>query len=355
MDTMGSGTSESWKILCLSKSRARQAQQLRSDVKTCFESLTKCRWLHPPDFEKPLMNQRSGKKHPTSGFLSAWILYTYTVLHLYRNYGPVEPGCSRKLVARMCLSNSKMVDNKCLRVDMLLASSDDVGSTSRLRWKEAQIGVFPKEAQLHVVPRCAAAPLLFNTANINALEDRVLHILPEMMWILSRDRHVLSQLCTNALHQRLRDDEPPCLQLQVHEQNLLFEQGLPKNVSNYIIINRPSVYLNEILRPDLMSPQKRLYISHLLIQAFWKCYGSKWMEDAWTKLRIHFMYTLNTSRDSEPQLFAHEPFLTIDFAEHEQRALSIKALIPSKVRALGIMLLELELGTTIESHCLPHF
>jgi hypothetical protein len=153
----------------------------------------------------------------------------------------------------------------------------------------------------------------------------------------------------------LRDDEPPCLQLQVHEQNLVFEQGLPKNVSNYIIIDRQSVCLNEILRPDLMSPRKRLYVSHLLIQAFWQCYGSKWMDDAWTKLRIHFMYTLNTSRNSEPQLFAHEPFLTIDFAEHEQRALSINALIPSKVRALGIMLLELELGTTIESHWLAAF
>ncbi|CAG8961987.1 hypothetical protein HYFRA_00014032 [Hymenoscyphus fraxineus] len=253
----------------------------------------------------------------------------YTVLQLNRSYGSVEPACSGKLVARMCLSNSKIVDKKCLLVDMLLASSVDGGSACASRWKEAQIRVLPKKAQVHIVHETQSAS--YSTQNNVDAEHR----------------NVGSQLSTNAFHQMLQDDGSHCLQFQIQERNLVFEQGLPKNVNNYTIMNMPSVCLNEILRPDLMSPRKRLYVSHLLIQAFWQCYGSKWMDDAWTNLRIHFMYTF---KNLKPQLFAHEPFLTTDFAEHEQIVLSRNALIPSKVRALGILLLELELGTTIESH-----
>ena len=73
----------------------------------------------------------------------------FTVLDLHRRYGSVEPSSSRRLVARMCLSNSKMLNQKCLQVEMLLASSEDVGSLAQSRWKEVQIGVFPKESERH--------------------------------------------------------------------------------------------------------------------------------------------------------------------------------------------------------------
>ncbi|PVH85654.1 subtilisin-like protein [Cadophora sp. DSE1049] len=259
----------------------------------------------------------------------------YTVLDLHRSYGSVEPSCDRKLVARMCLSNSKMADNKCLQVGMLLASSGDVGSLSQSRWKEAQIGVFPREAQLHMAEQRASE---HSRSDVEPLDrDESLH------------------LTTVQLHQMLQEEKPPSLCLQVHDQTLISEQGSPRDISNYIMLDRPSVCLTEILHPDLMKQRKRLYVSHLLAHAFWQCYGSRWMEDAWTKLRIHFMYTMIASQGLEPQLFAHQPFLTVDFAEREKRILSRNTPTPSRIQALGIMLLEIELGTQIDSRWPPAF
>ena len=63
------------------------------------------------------------------------------------------------------------------------------------------------------------------------------------------------------------------------------------------------------------------------------------------------MYTINNTQGLDPQLYAHQPFLTTNFAESDQETPSARRpLRQSKVRALGIMLLELELGATIESH-----
>lgn len=164
-----------------------------------------------------------------------------------------------------------------------------------------------------------------------------------------------SKVTTVQLHQMLQEMEPPSLCLQVHDQTLVSGKILPKDVTNYIMLDRPSVCLTEILRPDIMKQRKRLYVSHLLAHAFWQCYGTKWMEDAWTKLRIHFMYTIIASQGVEPQLFAHQPFLAVDFAEREKRVLSQNTSTPSRIQALGIMLLEIELGTKIDSHRPPAF
>lgn len=74
----------------------------------------------------------------------------HTVLYLHRVSRSTEQQDGGKLVARMCLANSKMISSKMLRVGMLMASESDSGLASAFRWKEAQIEVYAKEAQVKI-------------------------------------------------------------------------------------------------------------------------------------------------------------------------------------------------------------
>ncbi|TGJ84207.1 hypothetical protein E0Z10_g4570 [Xylaria hypoxylon] len=115
--------------------------------------------------------------------------------------------------------------------------------------------------------------------------------------------------------------------------------------------------------------QLRLLLSYLLAKAVWQFYDSDWMASNWSKDRIHFMRErLNGS--SEPQeviTLIHKPYFATELSpplasstcaspsecsteqDLMQRFPSATHFHP-KILALGIMLLEIELGEGIELH-----
>lgn len=174
-------------------------------------------------------------------------------------------------------------------------------------------------------------------------------------------------MTSSGLYELIAQNEPSCLCLEIRDRDLILGQISEKDINNYII-DTPSVCLDQLLAPKAMEREKRLFVSYLLIRAFWQCFGTKWMDEAWTKVRIHFMYTVNASLRQDPQLYAHQPFLATDFIQDNPNENPIQtgnanqggnvrkdqnvrpAIRQPKIRALGIMLLEIELGSTIESH-----
>jgi hypothetical protein len=116
-------------------------------------------------------------------------------------------------------------------------------------------------------------------------------------------------------------------------------------------LKAPSVPLADILdchslRGDSM---RKILLSYLLAKAVWQFYESEWMAEDWTKHTIHFMR-------QERGLLDHRPFLSAEFRAlvSSQRLSdsdkpSRRTHIFPKVLALGIMLLEIQLGEGIET------
>lgn len=181
-------------------------------------------------------------------------------------------------------------------------------------------------------------------------------------------------MTSREFHELIAQNEPSCLCLEVHDRHLILGQiaEKEKDINNYIF-DTPSICLDQLLTPKAMEREKRLFVSYLLIRAFWQCYGTRWMDEAWTKVRIHFMYTMNASLRQDPQLYAHQPFLATEFmqddpnenpsqpgnvkqGENVRKDQNVRpAIRQPKIRDLGIMLLEIELGSTIESHLQGNF
>ena len=122
------------------------------------------------------------------------------------------------------------------------------------------------------------------------------------------------------------------------------------------VTNKPQgVSLFEMLSPDSphkcsLLPKEKCLLMYLLARSFWEFYGSDWMTTPWTAENIHFVYE---RRDDTDGIYLHEPFIRYQFdgrkwkdsASHAQGVLC-------HIKALGVILLELELGYTIRS-CLP--
>lgn len=237
----------------------------------------------------------------------------HTVLYSNRMAVSADQTNKRRLVARLCLAKSGIVNSGVLRAGMLINSVDE-SQVAPSSWREAQMEVLPKLTR----PRLSATT---DSEPLTACD----------------------------LHNMIQEAEPSCLCFRIHEQALTLKSRMHRDASNLILVDTPGICLSDMLSPDTMNPRKRLFVCFLLIRAFWQCLGTKWLDEAWTKVHIHFMYTMNSSGGPEPQIFAHQPFLAARFIENQPTVPPKRALIQPKIRALGIMLLEVELGVLIES------
>ncbi|KAK1540415.1 extracellular alkaline serine protease [Colletotrichum paranaense] len=122
-------------------------------------------------------------------------------------------------------------------------------------------------------------------------------------------------------------------------------------LSRFFCPQTSSIKLSEILG-DQLTRKQRLTIAYRLANAVWQFYDSTWMRREWNKDTIHFM--LERRGNTAKAVYVDEPFLSAHF--HEPEPLSEDKMrfryhpLP-KVLALGIMMLEVELGLKIEDHC----
>lgn len=94
----------------------------------------------------------------------------------------------------------------------------------------------------------------------------------------------------------------------------------------------------------------RYLLSYLLAKSVWQFYSTDWMGKEWTKDNIHFMYERRQGAKNAG-LYLNEPFISARFGSDLDSSTDGSKFRPHKfprIKALGIMLLEIELGTVIE-------
>lgn len=117
--------------------------------------------------------------------------------------------------------------------------------------------------------------------------------------------------------------------------------------------NTPSVSLSTILRNHKLSQKMKYLLSYLLAKSVWQFYSTDWMGKEWTKQSIHFMFERRQGAKNAG-VYLNEPFISARFDPDSSSSSSNDAEFRPhkfpKIKALGIVLLEIELGTVIEDH-----
>ncbi|KAI9901841.1 hypothetical protein N3K66_003658 [Trichothecium roseum] len=114
--------------------------------------------------------------------------------------------------------------------------------------------------------------------------------------------------------------------------------------------NTPSMPLSTILRNHKLSTKMRYLLSYLLAKSVWQFYSTDWMGKEWTKDNIHFMYERRQGA-KKAGLYLNKPFISARFGSDSGSSTDDSKFRPHKfprIKTLGVMLLEIELGTVIE-------
>ncbi|KAF7530971.1 hypothetical protein G7054_g9332 [Neopestalotiopsis clavispora] len=141
------------------------------------------------------------------------------------------------------------------------------------------------------------------------------------------------------------------LMLTVSEGGLVLDG--PGPLSQRFLLRSSSISLAELLQVTELDSKMRLLLSYTLAKAFWQFYGSDWMQEEWTKDTVHFMFEKSSSVPKG--ILVNEPFLAAQFGktacpnrENEMRIHQFPNIL-----ALGIMLIEIELGISLEERHKP--
>lgn len=147
------------------------------------------------------------------------------------------------------------------------------------------------------------------------------------------------------------------LRLQVSGGHL-FDDGLDfSSRKDGISLKPPSVSLASVLASASLGndSQRKLLLSYLLAKAVWEFYDSDWIAEAWSKHEIHFMRQ-RVDTMQHKILLNYRPFISADFGGSvisggdANTETSRRSHIFPKILALGITLLEIELGEPLEQH-----
>jgi len=165
----------------------------------------------------------------------------------------------------------------------------------------------------------------------------------------------------------LRSQELGRLRLRA-SSGCLFDDGielLPRG--DGISLQAPSVSLAKVLASASLNKetQRKLLLSYLLAKAAWQFYDSDWMAEAWSKHEVQFMQQ-RLDKLQNKVLLNYRPFILAEFRDDAPQAPSsqgrgVVAETPRrthifpKILALGITLLEIELGESIENRYLKEF
>ncbi|KAK3385680.1 hypothetical protein B0H63DRAFT_186431 [Podospora didyma] len=134
------------------------------------------------------------------------------------------------------------------------------------------------------------------------------------------------------------------LSLSVADEKLVLRELRLQQSSFHL--HMPSVSLSQLLEGRQLSRKMRLLLCYILSRTVWQFYESEWVSREWTKENIHFMFE---HRNGVPSgIFVNEPFLSARFGrEIDGDKDSPRVHKFPKILALGIILLEIELGVDI--------
>lgn len=140
--------------------------------------------------------------------------------------------------------------------------------------------------------------------------------------------------------------------LSVSGDNLIFKG--PTFPQQKFLLRESSFPLSKLLSTPGLTGKRKFLLSYFLAKAFWQFYDSDWMQREWTKEAVHFMFERRGK--TVKGIFVNEPFISARFYDYHQLCDpkdEYKAHQFPKILALGIMLLEIELGVKIEDYRMP--
>ncbi|KAF2963128.1 hypothetical protein GQX73_g10440 [Xylaria multiplex] len=190
---------------------------------------------------------------------------------------------------------------------------------------------------------------------------------PRVTWLSSR-KISPEEFCV-----LIRRRERGRLVLNAASDGLVYEcaELSTEQLKRLFLLKASSVSLATVLEKRKLhgDVQLKLLLSYLLAKAVWQFYDSEWMASNWSKDRIHFMRECldGSSESQEIITLIHKPYFATELSpppvrlscesqsgcsaeqDFKQRFPSATHFHP-KILALGIMLLEIELGEGIELH-----
>ncbi|RWA11934.1 hypothetical protein EKO27_g3171 [Xylaria grammica] len=190
---------------------------------------------------------------------------------------------------------------------------------------------------------------------------------PRVRWLSSR------KISPDEFCGLIRRRERGRLVLSAASDGLVYERAELnlEQLKRLFLLKASSVSLATVLEKRKLhgDVQLKLLLSYLLAKAVWQFYDSDWMASNWSKDRIHFMRErLNgSSKPHEVITLIHKPYFATELSPSSTRSSRVSQSecsteedvmqrFPSathfhpKILALGIMLLEIELGEGIELH-----
>ncbi|KAL2680520.1 hypothetical protein Neosp_008122 [[Neocosmospora] mangrovei] len=140
-------------------------------------------------------------------------------------------------------------------------------------------------------------------------------------------------------------------------------------------LKRPSISLGQLLEeirvsPSLLTEKMKEVLSWLLAKAVWQYYSSPWMREPWNKESVHFLFERRRTKEGQDLtgIFVNEPLLSVSIVPSPSGTDPSHQLAPAgkkpgrlfhptpKILALGILLVEIQLGQPIERlHDIPEW
>ncbi|GKZ35596.1 hypothetical protein AbraIFM66950_006296 [Aspergillus brasiliensis] len=112
----------------------------------------------------------------------------------------------------------------------------------------------------------------------------------------------------------------------------------------------PGISLARILSTYYLTARMKLVLAYIIAYSVWQYYDTDWMRTRWTSETIQFMRESDTSGDrGRSKLLTWKPYISVQFNDedplcYEQHKVAGMVHVYPRIRALGIMLVEIGLG-----------
>ncbi|KAI8723796.1 Peptidase-S8 domain-containing protein [Fusarium sp. LHS14.1] len=242
-------------------------------------------------------------------------LYKVLSSYVFCNSGSKQTQIAGRL--RLALESGSEGDSPVFDL-MFLAHPHHESETEAFRWRETRITMDRRTAKFAVA----------GDENVKLHIDGPTHIADFCERISAREQYQLS--------------------LKISGKQLHFVEWCEGARS--WVPNTPSVSLSTILRNHKLSQKMKWLLFYLLAKSVWQFYSTDWMGKEWTKESIHFMFERRQGAKNAG-IYLNEPFISARFdPDSSSNDAEFRPHKFPKIKALGIVLLEIELGTVIEDH-----
>ncbi|KAJ6157218.1 hypothetical protein N7497_006103 [Penicillium chrysogenum] len=125
-----------------------------------------------------------------------------------------------------------------------------------------------------------------------------------------------------------------------------------------IVEKEPGITLSQLLNRFSLSIDMKGVLAYILAQSVWQFYESDWMNTRWNSDTIHFIPGIiqeDREREAKNGIFAWKPYFSVRFGEKDpdfgDRSPPRSGEIHQfpRIRALGIMLVEIGIGRSLEN------